>query len=156
MGVQLRFHPDFNPAFHGGYLPASLVLPDDAGLLPLFEATLLRKLKVGFDLYFEWFDGSTDSSRNEELTQQEQQELAVRSSSFCAVFTLSVEDSPGCAVCAFFAAVGLARLSNGVMVDPEADNLWDPDQALRSARSFFTSAFPLNRCQATDRPFEAW
>ena len=152
-GVELRFHPDFNPAFHGGYLPAMLVLR--GGGLPGVDELVARRLHVGFDLYLEWFESMEDAGEGLEEVPPEVATV-IRSSSFCAVFTLSVEDSAGCALGAFFAAVRLARLAHGVIVDPVEEVFWNPDQALQAAGSFFSATFPLRRCQRPDRPFDGW
>ena len=152
-GIQVRFAPDFDPARHGGYLRAALAMPADNGLGLLLPQS---DFSVGFDLYFEWFE-SRDETADHGLDQvPEPAATIIRKASFCCVVTLSTEDSAASAVCALLSAAGLARVSHGVVVDPEEDTYRDADGTLSSAAVFFTRTFPLTRCMGTSRPFSGW
>lgn len=151
--MSLELPPRFDLQGHAGHLPLRIEVQPDAPFALAGALAASGALRVGLELYLERFEQSVEGGLEEVPAVAAH---CMRLATFCVVLTVSSAASAGACAASFFAAVGLARAADGVVVDLEEGLYWEPDQALQQAERYLTDTMRIGERTAADVPFAGW
>jgi hypothetical protein len=151
--VTLALPPRFDLEGHAGPLPLRIEVQPGAPFALAGSLAARGALRVDLELYLERFEQTIEGGLEEVPAVAAH---CMRVATFCAVLTVSAAASAGACAAAFFAAVGLARAADGVVVDLEEGLYWEPDEALQQAERYLTDTMRIAERAAAEVSFAGW